>query len=62
MKKTCDKCKALEDRGVFALIYTCELGYAQKDGVPLEECPKPLSTKKFVEIMLQKDKKNIKKS
>lgn len=61
MKKTCDKCKALEDGGKFAVVYRCELGYAQQDGVPKEECPKPLTTKKFVEMMFQKEKKNIKK-
>ena len=62
MKKTCDKCKALEDGGKFAVIYRCELGYFQDDGVPMEECPKPLTTKKIVEIMLKKDNKNINKS
>jgi len=60
MKKTCYGCKALE-------LNICALGYQQKrtynvkrtDGIeniqPVEDCPKPLSTKKlFKYIKAQK--------
>lgn len=59
MKKTCDKCKALEDGGKLTVIYRCELGYTQQDGVPLEDCPKPLSTKKFVELLINKERQKL---
>lgn len=54
MKKTCYKCKALEDIGSTTSKYVCELGYEQDNGIPLEKCPKPLSTKKFVEELNKK--------
>lgn len=54
MKKTCEKCKALENIGNRITKYVCELGYEQNNGVPLEKCPKPLSTKKFVEEINKK--------
>lgn len=49
MKKTCLKCKALEDIGNNISKYVCELGFLQDAGIPLEKCPKPLTTKKFVQ-------------
>ena len=56
MKKTCNKCKALEDIGSNMLKLSCELGYAQDKGVPMEKCPKPLTTKQlYTELQKQKN-------
>lgn len=63
MKRTCFGCKALETIGDFryycALQYQFETTYNPKQGTvkdikPLEECPKPTSTKKlFDELQLK---------
>jgi hypothetical protein len=61
MKKTCQGCKALEDS---ASLY-CTLKYRTKIDldafgkgrdrlVPAEDCPKPLTLKKYVELYEQK--------
>ena len=46
MKKTCNNCIASEwDKG----CYECTLGYDVniKNGLPKEECPKPITNKQF---------------
>ena len=48
MKRTCNSCLASEwDTG----SYVCRLDYNIniKDGVPKEECPKPLTNQQFVD-------------
>lgn len=44
MRRTCKNCKAYDE-----IRNNCLLGYKQKNGTPNEECPKPLSWKKFDE-------------
>jgi len=60
-KKTCKECKAFENGD-------CALGYKVKThriktplgdvtrGNPLEDCEKPLTTKRYVELLLKKKK------
>ncbi len=60
MKKSCNYCKALVQG-------KCDLGYETKDDSPevykglnirtkpLEECPKPLTNNKFVELLNSKE-------
>lgn len=59
MKKSCDNCKALS-------LGDCQLGYKQKSIFnklgnriiekikPAEDCPKPLTIKKFISIYAHK--------
>lgn len=56
MKKTCEGCKALE---MIQYDKRCLLGFKfdEKTFKPLEECPKPLTIKKFVELNKYKHEK-----
>lgn len=45
--RSCYNCKAYEE-------CSCCLGYEQDKGIPLEKCPKPLSTKKLHELIVNK--------
>lgn len=65
MKRTCRDCKALS---VHTYSHSCDLGYKTKTSYkdilgfpvgetkPLEECPKPKTTKKYVELALKQIK------
>lgn len=50
MKKTCDGCKALEM--LQGEPMKCLLGYKMDNtkGIPLEQCEKPKTIKKFIEL------------
>lgn len=53
MKRTCVGCRALEYGEFKPLEYKCSLKYRidNKRLVPLEECPKPKTLSKFVELL-----------
>lgn len=62
MKRTCKNCEAL-DRNFYVIdtsseFYNCRLGYKIKNNegiaIPCEECEKPLSMKKLLEIIMNK--------
>jgi len=62
MKRTCNNCEAL-DRNFYVQntsseFYNCRLGYKIKNNegmaIPCEECEKPLSMKKLLEIIMNK--------
>lgn len=73
MKRTCEGCKAMEQPG-YQRRFCCGLGYPVQNNYvvktgsllassPLEECEKPLSTKKYVELLHSKIKhENIRTS
>ncbi len=59
MKRTCDKCVAAERDG------ECNLGYERKFVrfiysmpyyIPAEPCPKPITIKKYIELMNKRDR------
>lgn len=62
MKKTCNKCEALDEdfyvKSTSPEFYNCRLGYkiTNKEGVPIpcEECEKPMSMKKLIEVIEDK--------
>ena len=60
MKRTCKNCEAL-DRNFYvnSEFYNCTLGYKIKNkegfAIPCEECEKPLSMKKLIEIVIAKE-------
>ncbi len=49
MKKTCNGCKALKEEQYY---FSCKLNYRMdnKNGIPLECCPKPKTILKFIEL------------
>ena len=51
MKRTCEGCRALD---TFTGVYTCAIHYEIDwyKGIPLEECPKPRTIRKLVDIQL----------
>lgn len=55
MKKSCNRCKALSIKAFDTHFssYECELGHKidEEKRKPLEECEKPLTNKKYIEIM-----------
>lgn len=62
MKRTCKNCEAL-DRNFYVKntsseFYNCRLGYKIKNNegiaIPCEECEKPLSMKKLIEVIEDK--------
>jgi len=62
MKKSCDGCKALEIDYFDNYSYFCGLNYKiTKDYKPLEECPKPKTIIKYIELKTQNYKWEIKK-
>lgn len=63
MKRTCKNCEAL-DRDFYVKntrpeFYNCRLGYKIKNNegvaIPCEECEKPISMKKLIEIIMDKE-------
>jgi len=48
MKRTCHRCCALK----LDIFYSCLLGHTVdgRNGVPLEDCPKPLTQSKYLEL------------
>lgn len=56
MKKTCERCKALEDE--FRIGFRCGLGHKINvyKGIPLEECEKPITYSEYVDISLAKSR------
>lgn len=62
MKRTCKNCEALDMnfyvKDTSSEFYNCRLGYKIKNnegiGIPCEECEKPLSMKKLIEIIEEK--------
>lgn len=58
MKRICDGCRASSyDRPTFI----CELGYKidATKGKPLEECPKPKTIQKMIDLIKLKNKYNL---
>lgn len=49
MKRSCIRCKALRQLGVW--LYECEFGY-KTDGFtkPLENCPKPTTYEEYIKL------------
>lgn len=62
MKRTCKLCEALDIdfyvKNTSPEFYNCRLGYKIKNNegiaIPCEECEKPLSMKKLLEIIMNK--------
>lgn len=57
MKKTCNKCRALQlSQGEG---YSCKLGYKldSTKGIPKEECPKPLTINKAIFLAFEQSRK-----
>lgn len=53
MKHTCKGCRAYEyDVAHGPIKYHCSLGYNEKDGRPLEACPKPRTISQLCELSL----------
>ena len=58
MKRKCRGCRAYEYDTIHVLKYKCSLGFKIHAGYkPEEECPKPLTITKFVELLKLKEYK-----
>jgi hypothetical protein len=50
-KRTCNRCQAYGYWYGRNSSHICSLGYAMREGVPIEPCPKPLKIKDLMRII-----------